>query len=473
MNKIIISPRLTRKVWKKLAESNAPVSRYSDLKNSINFSAEYTDLLNSNSYFPQVPYGYIGLEKNLGVTRFIPILKKEDMAVYYQLCAEIGDQVIENIDGIYGGWKFVKTPGSLRELSQELKLEEISKAYHQGYFSETFSSAAWFQQYKSYTDLITRICSQETDSFIAKTDIANFYDSIDISILMQKLQRKIPDYWRHLDLLEIFLGHWNRNTLGYKRSSKGIPQEILSDASRNLSHFYLSDFDRLVIEFAERHNIKYIRWADDILFIGRSPRKLEDIIYFASQTLLKDGLNLNASKTSIFHVREFARYRALDILRTVADKDIESFRKELQKGLQWSSKPGKTIKIDTVFRASLGLFGEFPDLVTKKEHRFWMETLNKNQNLLGSLNSRQMYRLIKLSGNPLKSFRIITYSAKQKQATAPKAALLSLIRTAKNQLNNLKISDTELKTAITSIFHSTDDPVIRDICVQEALAKFR
>lgn len=303
MSEFEITTELTRKVWQQLRKGDVPgVGRYEE-SGLVDWVESINKELSIHSYMPSVVHGYLGIEKNLGVTRFIPLLTKEDMSIYYHICGALGSSVIRDVPNIYGGWRSIP---SMPTMVRNNPWEAAARHYDQNYYSTQFSSAAWFQQFRNFNEALRDLVGNgNIGNYVVKTDIANFYDSIDVGNLIRKLRKDTPKLTEHINLLELFLGCWNRRTSGYQTSSRGIPQEIISDGSRNLSHYYLQDFDAKFIEYCEARGLVYLRWADDILVFGSSRKALETAVHNASKLLLADGLNLNASKTNIFSRRDF------------------------------------------------------------------------------------------------------------------------------------------------------------------------
>ena len=250
-----------------------PILTDDEISEIPHFVKDYTSRLRSRSYVPDVVHGYLGVQKGIGVTRFLPILSKEDMAVYYHLCTLIGGEVIVHKDRIFGGWRAITTTG-IPESSEDAERE--AKAFQQGYFSGSFSNVMWFNAFRSFTQLVRKLVSDPTlGAYVATTDIANFYDSIEIPRLVRKLRRDMSKkYQEEIDFLEVFLGLWNRRTTGYARSSTGIPQEIISDGSRFLSHYYLQDFDSKFSDYCSANFLVYVRFSDDILIFGSSRQRI-------------------------------------------------------------------------------------------------------------------------------------------------------------------------------------------------------
>ncbi|WP_198021838.1 RNA-directed DNA polymerase [Paracoccus sp. J39] len=464
MEELRIRTPFTRKVWRHLADGEIPICSESDIRDAWRWVEDINRKIKTRSYVPEVVHGYMGIEKNSGVTRFIPIISKEDMAVYYHLCGAIGDAVIRDKDRMFGGWRAIPTGQNLRTLARIRPDEAEALLFEQNYYAMPFSSAAWFQQYKNFNELLQSLVNNSgTGNYVITTDIANFYDSIDIGRLVRKLRIDAPKLSEHVSLLEIFLGYWNRRTTGYQQSSKGIPQEIISDGSRNLSHYYLQDFDDKFDDYCKKKDLIYVRWADDILIFGSSVKALEVAVHNASRMLLYDGLNLNASKTKCYSRRDFESYRGLRLLSAISRSDGNAYRRELRAALNWARH--NPFKLDTVFRASIGFISKMGCGATTFEKNFLQETAKENPKLIGSLNPSQLNRLISLADDPIRTFRDFVSYAASYEITAPKARILSCIRGQSHNLRKSGISVKTLETAINRLDSSSDESgIIQAFC---------
>lgn len=220
------------------------------------------------------------------------------------------------------------------------------------YSDNSFSKAQWFNNWKSFTDLIEETTDRvDIGNYVVTTDIANFYDTIGIDKLMERVSLELKSNLDVVQYLRMFLGYWDRRVKGYHFSSQCIPQEIIGDASRTLANFYINDFDDRIMSYTQKEGQVYLRWADDMIIFGKSPLALEKSVHRASRFLLHDGLNLNAAKTRIFSRREFRSYRGIDVLKSIREKRHSRIVPELRKFLTHASAHGG--RIDTVYRAIL------------------------------------------------------------------------------------------------------------------------
>jgi hypothetical protein len=464
-----VSAVLTNKVWEKLNETAVPIVKRQDFINLHDTVARINGEISSNQYLPDNVHGYLGINKTLGVSRFLPIINHTDMAVYYQLCGEIGDRVIEQIDGVFGGWQVVPTPASRKYIDDLPRNEQVELLYGHEYFSETFSSAAWFQNYRNFTDCIREITdSDEYGNFVGMTDIANFYDTIDIDRLTSKIKNKIPDLSRHVEILEVYLGYWNRRLVGYQRSNKGIPQEIISDGSRNLSHFYLHEFDYNMIKYCKTLGVKYVRWADDILFFAPSPQRIESCLYEASKALLREGLNLSAPKTAILSRTEFRNYRCLPILKAINDGDDDEFVRQIEL-LRNMEKRGERIKFDTAIRAVLSYLRRKPHLRNFKTLSYVEDSLKNHPEVFSTLNDNQLLASIVIFNDPAARIDEVKNMINRRSMAGPKAYFLKLIREHVDVLERSGIPRKQMKAMVDSIEKaSTDSSILQQFCIPGA-----
>jgi hypothetical protein len=248
-------------------------------------------------------------------------------------------------------------------------------------------------------------------------------------------------------------------------STKGIPQEIISDASRVLSHFYLQQLDVEFNYYCKSRNLTYIRWSDDILVFGGSKLMLEKAVHHLSRLMRDIGLNLNAAKTRYMSKTELKRYRALDFLSAVSEDDNQKLSKEIKIIKSWISS-GRDFRIDTVFRALIGFLSRNQAAQTSINRAFIADIGEHNRDLLHSLNNTQLLRYIQISDDPIATFHNLRNDICKAQFGGPKASYLHMLRKYRNQLSAIGMTKPKAISAIYQIEKSSDDSeVIRDFCV--------
>lgn len=429
--------------------------------------------LGNNSYIPNIGHGYLGYLKNSGCTRFVPILTKEDMAVYYLLVLSLQDHIVKDFPGVYGAWRVVpKNAVKENKIEQDDDGGSVEEEHElvDPYFNDTFAKKAWFKDWQSFTDLLMDTCNDASvGNYVLVSDIANFYDTIDINTLIDRVRSTVPDSSEIISLLGYFLKFWDRRIKGYSASSKGIPQEIISDASRMLANFYLQTFDEAFIKACQAEDVVYVRWADDIVLFGSSPGKLERLIHKASRILLNIGLNLSAAKTKHYSRNSFRRYRALDLISAVNKKNYKKFLKELDAFSKRYVTDGG--RIDTVVKASLNMLANEPKSQTLFSLSFIDKELSKFE-ILSILNEGQLLKKYKIFGNLKSSLTKDVNLINKYPYAAPRATMISFLSRNRKYLNLNGVNDSYIKKLIDLIFvKNGDSEIIRDICVPVAKSK--
>lgn len=461
-----INETFTRKIWRRLRSNQVPIvseKRYKDLPKVVEATNK---ALISKEYMPSIGHGYLGQSKGQGVTRFLPILSDVDMAVYYHICFTLSDVILKQNERVFGGWHLVPKNQQKGNIGDQTEFsEKEARGFLQSYYSDPFSSTLWLKEWRSFTDLIQELCAQSgIGNYVIQTDVANFYDSIEITRLIRNLRRDANKYEEYIETLELFLSYWNRRINGYQASTKGIPQEIISDASRILSHYYLQDFDDDLCEYCEGNDLVNIRWADDILIFGKSKSSLELAVHKASKILLSSGLNLNASKTKIFTRSAFAKYRALDVLSAISANDHKAFQRNLKKAVKYNIS--NDMRIDTVFRASIGYVNKLGSKAEIYEKNFVLETASNSTDLLLSLNARQMLNVIRLADNSLDYFKYVLRKVIASPYAAPRATFLQMLRKHHVEIITLGISKkVQISSANIIDKQSEDSAIIQEFCV--------
>lgn len=460
----IFKTKNVRQIWKALRDGIVPIVSARDYSKITEHVDKLISDLDTRNYMPSIGHGYLGYPKANGCTRFVPILTKEDMTVYYMLILSIQEYILFNIRGVYGAWRAVPKP--ISEGFEDEDTDEIIDPY----FSGTLSRREWFKQWSSFNDLLIELSEERNiGNFVIISDIANFYDTIDINLLCTKINSDVPGHEQIVSYLRMFLGNWDRRTKGYTTSSKGIPQEILTDASRTLANFYIKDFDIEFKEYCDFNGMTYVRWADDIMVFGKSRAQLERAIHHGCRLLLKFGLNLNASKTRHFSRKEFFMYRGLGVLSAVKARDPKAFDRGLRKFHDWSN--GNVSRRDTVYRAAIGFMFEKNEARTAFA-KFFIEDQSGTFDYLGSLNHTQLYKRIMISEDPLGCIDRSMSLIMRYPYAAPRAEFVKMLSKYAWKFGRLGMSRRKMLNRVRSIeSDSFDSEIVRKFCVPVAIRK--
>lgn len=277
----------------------------------------YEDISN-NSYLPSSPVAYIVIDKHNGVSRYVPVLTYEDYCVYYFCVKVLEGEIAENrVVGTYGGWTM---GGAIREAENEnlLQLHTSSEGY---YPPNAFNRNQWIKEWSSFQNLVKAYMQYDEFSYFVKMDIANFYDSINLSILKEKLTAQSKNK-EIINTLMLFLSRWNYSIEGGLDKSVGIPQDEVGEMSRLLANFYLQSYDAIMKKECKDRGAEYMRYADDLIIFAKSKKDAKEILFAASRELLVLSLNLNSGKVKEFcNKDDFDKYWGFEIFDFLQNED--------------------------------------------------------------------------------------------------------------------------------------------------------
>ena len=279
----------------------------------------YDDIV-GNTYSPSIPRDYIIFDKHNFVPRVVPALDIKDLCVYYFCIKSLEKYLaINRVEGTYGGYSL---NGELRK-QEEDELDSSNNIFIISNVSEdVYNPSSWKKAWGDFqTKAHTYSSSSKYEKFIL-LDVANFYDSIDLTKLEQKIRSSIPkDLSEIVDLLFFFLKFWNKKVNKYGMQNIGLPQDEFGECSRILANFYLQDYDESMSEYCTSQNAKYFRYADDQIIMLTAEGSIYNSIFQASKKLAQERLSLNSGKVKSFiSNEEFNSYYAFDIHQLI-DKD--------------------------------------------------------------------------------------------------------------------------------------------------------
>jgi Reverse transcriptase (RNA-dependent DNA polymerase) len=330
-------------IWKKIFKDTfVPIKE----PKKDEFLNNLFDEIQNYSYTASNPREYIVLNKHNLVSRIVPILAVKDICIYYYCIQKLDEKISGNrVESTFGGFSM---GGNLRKKEDEEinNLNEVPFSVS----PYTYNPLAWVNAWRDFQKKAFTYSSQDDYSYFIKFDIANFYDCINLNILENKIRGVCDNnHFDTIDLLFSFLKNWNRKFHKYSIKTVGIPQDEVGDCSRILANFYLQDFDQVFCNYCNKLNIKYLRYADDMILMGKDELETKRALFEASKELNKIGLNINSSKVDIFESKKaFDYYWAFDIFDKLGDKDNIKDIEEAIKMYKKCIKGNKKFRNDSV-----------------------------------------------------------------------------------------------------------------------------
>ncbi|MBJ6368138.1 RNA-directed DNA polymerase [Snuella sedimenti] len=269
-------------IWRSIVKNQLRKLDIQDLYDFYDFNynideralAIRTEILNGN-YQVIKPIIY-RLEKKLGICRHIVIPQPQDALVLQVLTEQLNSEIIG------------KMPSENSFYSQD---KHNMKYPHD---LDTEYGVNWQKQWKKLQKLIYQF--SESKELLVVTDLSNYFDSIDISVLRNQISNIVDDKEVLLDLLFKIIENisWNPDYLKY--TGRGLPTSNL-EGIRLLAHSFLFEFDAIL---KEKTNNSFTRWMDDVVIGVNSRQEAIEMLSSSSDVLKSRGLALNLAKTDIY-----------------------------------------------------------------------------------------------------------------------------------------------------------------------------
>ena len=235
------------------------------------------------------------------------------------------------------------------------------------YFDKTFSSNSYaYRPDKSTLKAINRATDyiNRKNLTILKTDIENYFETIDHDILLSILNKQIRDKGI-IRLISLFVQVGGFKEQNYDEHLYGVYQgDILSPL---LSNIYLNEMDK----FLEKKEINFVRYADDftLFFQGKNEayKTLKELKKFLKTLKLKLGYD----KTEIVHISDGFTFLGIEFQgrnREVQEARLQKSLTKLEKLSQ--NKLGFMKFIEEINNSLRGLKNYYLKILTKNSPQF-------------------------------------------------------------------------------------------------------
>lgn len=213
--------------------------------------------------------------------------------------------------------KYIKTKNKVRKI---ITYSSIKEKEHHIYISNRikcyFKPSIYAKGYIEKESIFTNAKAHLYNNYFIKTDIKDFFQSINLNTLRKLLYMEIHDIASPKDCEKII-----NDCSVYKR---GIPLGFVT--SPLLANIYLKKFDLLLyhkLKSLKCDNIIYTRYADDLIISFKSCKDLKEI-YEKVITIIDNLLNelhlrLNSKKTKLIDFDRSKQVRITGI--TIVEKN--------------------------------------------------------------------------------------------------------------------------------------------------------
>ena len=156
---------------------------------------------------------------------------------------------------------------------------------------------SWYEAWPEFDRLRVEAAREHGYEYVTRTDIASYFENIDLSILEVQLRSLLPRQNAIIELLMRILHSWTRETSTGTTVGRGIPQG--NDVSAFLANLYLIPLDDALTDFCRKNNAVWYRYVDDVEVFSKEYESAREVVLVINDVLRSLHLNLQGSKTEI------------------------------------------------------------------------------------------------------------------------------------------------------------------------------
>jgi hypothetical protein len=350
--KSILTPKNLAKIWRQKVRRQVRNLGIKDIFDNYDFnyniernSKLIRDIVINGEYQTTRPLIY-ALEKKFGISRHMVVPAPSDALLLQTLADDVRSDILR------------KQPSANSYFSRDNS--NVTRDW-----SYSDYGGNWLTQWTRMQKQIykfSKVCD-----FLVVTDISDFYDNIDLSLLRRNLSRLINGKEVQINLiLRIIDGlSWKPDYL--PNSNRGLPT-ILMEAVRLLAHSTLFEVDRVLDSLT---NGNFVRWMDDITFGVKTFEDGKLFLSKISDVLKSKSLSLNISKTNILSSADARKEHMFD-----ENKEVDNLKRKLANGI---SKQKLEKDIEALFQF----------VVSNKERKNWDKVAKRLIGLFSRLHSEK------------------------------------------------------------------------------------
>ena len=156
---------------------------------------------------------------------------------------------------------------------------------------------SWYDAWPEFDEVSKQAFEEEGYVYLAVSDIAAYFENIQLLILRDQLLSLLPGEAKIVNLLFMFLEMWSTRTVDGRHHWRGVPQG--TQIGSFLGNIFLVPLDEIFADFCGAHEAKYFRYMDDVKIFAKELSVARLAVLTMDRLLRRLHLNSQSAKTYI------------------------------------------------------------------------------------------------------------------------------------------------------------------------------
>jgi len=322
--KKLATPELLKRAWH-LARNDARSGfifdslRYADYAFRLdNYLEALAEDLRRGGYRPQ-PLLSIDVPKSSLSVRPGTSIAISDRIVLFAVVYLIAPRLDRKLPREVYSWRLKKKP-SKKELFEEHELIKFTFLKSRTIRRRIDIAEPWYRVWPRFVKDTRVAFEEEGYSYMVVSDITAYFENINLQLLRDQLLQHLPREQRLVNLLVEALEYWTPRTVHGATLQRGLPQG--NAISSFLGNFFLLPLDIRFRRFAKKHEVKYLRYMDDVKVLAKDEGIARQALFEMIEGLRDLHLNIQGAKTTILEGE--------DIRKDLVDANLEEVNKTIE-----------------------------------------------------------------------------------------------------------------------------------------------
>ncbi len=304
-----------------------------DLKNQVQ---EALNRLRTNTYQAR-PLFRIEVPKGPLAFRPGTVIPIHDRVVLSAIVLLLAPKIEEQLPESVYSWRLKDPIPKKGPIFRETDITDLPFLKKKTIQLEVDPFEGWYRLWPKFDEASRRLFQAEGYRYLATSDIAAYFENIQLPILRDQLLQHFPKEPELVNLLCHFLEAWAERTTDGRAHFRGIPQGNF--VSNFLGNLFLLPLDAYFLESTKSSDVKYFRYMDDVRIFTKTREEARVALLEMARRLRELHLNVQTAKTRIYDESrgEVSRFlidervdRLSDLIKNIQDdyKGEEPARKE-------------------------------------------------------------------------------------------------------------------------------------------------